>query len=304
MRLKRSSPLSGFTLIEALFAMTTLAIVALAIWRGIASLQQNSLALKDKAFASQKAIQIMEELRGVIGNSTANSGQAGILDNYDNGSATSAILTTRAEVTDPADPVSGNGNRKFLRQISVIQIPNEPLARRVYVRIFRASDMQPLAEAMSVLYTIQNQFVPTQVFDVYVLALENVPGWWSYLSTMKPTFDNVIQDLHTRNPGLEFRTHWITRLSYGRDPYYTPYVNSTTYTDVTASPWVYFYPGKMHFPGTGADFWYYPASYLLGKTNVDGTITNPGNYMLADQLTMPCVIRTRCPSMPAPPITR
>jgi prepilin-type N-terminal cleavage/methylation domain-containing protein len=274
---KRRGFQTGLTLIEVVIAMAVLAIIALGIAQGILRLHKDGQTLKDKTFASQKLIQMTEELRGLIAN--ASNPNIGVLDNYDNGTAYSSIMTTRQEVTDPADPISGNGDQKFLRQINIVQIPNEPLARQVYVKIFYKKDMLPIAQTMSVLYTIQNQFLPTQVYDVYVLCVENVPGWWSALWTMKPTFDSMLQDMQNRNPGLEFRIHYITQLSYGRDPSYRPYSNSTTYTDQTAPAYVYFYPGLMHLGAS--DFYYYPPNYISGNISQDGT--QAGLYPMADQ---------------------
>jgi len=136
---------------------------------------------------------------------------------------------------------------------------------------------------MSVLYTVAADYVPTQVFDLYILSLENVPGWWVNLSTMKPTLDSIIQDLEDRNPGLQFRVHWITRLAYGRDLSYTPYINAVTYTENSpAFPNVYFYPGLTK-NDSSQDINYFEPNNFLGRINVDGTVANPSSYSLADQ---------------------
>lgn len=269
---------SGLSLVEILIAMTLMALVALGVARGLYYMSSHSNHLRDKTFATQKAIQMMEELRGLIADSSV-----GVLDNYDDGAAYKTILTTSAGVTNPEDPLSGNKGLKYVRQINVVRLPNEDQARQVYVRVFEAGSRAPLAETMSVLRTIKNQYVPTQVYDAYILALENVPGWWSALSTMKPTFDNIIQDLQTRNPGLEIRPHYITRLAYGRDPYYTPYINGTTYTNTTAPPWVYFYPGLMQKSSPVQDFLYFDPDAIGGRLNVDGTIQHAASYSIADQ---------------------
>lgn len=270
---------SGLSLIETLIGMMIMALVALTVARNVMMFGTQSTSTKDKSFAIQKSIQMMEELRGLIATNNAN---IGVLDDYDNGTAFSDILTTDATVTDPADATSGNGNLKFKRQISVVSVPNEATARRVYVRVFYRDSGDLAAETMSILRTIRNDYVPTQVMDIYILALENVPGWWVAISSMKPMLDSILQDLETRNPGLELRTHWITRLSYGRDPYYTPYTNDTVYsTSTAASQWVYLYPG--HMVRSGADFYYYSPSNFGSRINVDGTVANASSYSLADQ---------------------
>lgn len=276
-KLRKTS--AGFSFIEVMIGMVVLALVALAAARGFLLINKQSVVVREKGFAMEKAIQMIEELRGLV----ASSSSVGVLDDYDDGTVLNPILTTRIEVTSAADPVSGNATGKYARRISVISLPNEPLARRVYVRVYRAAKEEVLAETVSVLRTLSNDYPPTQVYDVYVLSLENVPGWWVSLSTMKPMMDNIIQDLQTRNPGLEWRTHWITRLSYGRDPYYTPTINSTTKTNLVSPTHVYFYPGLMDKPSVG-DFYYYVPANFTARMKVDGTLqTGVYNYSLADQ---------------------
>ena len=269
----------GLTLIEVMIAMVILAAVMLSVGRNIMFLSKQSVDSQERAFAAQKAIQMMEELRGLISNT--NNATIGVLDDYDDGAVNNPILSTRSEVISASDILSGNGAGKYVRKVSVIQIPSEPLARRVYVRVFRASDLKPLAETVSVLRTVSNAFASSQVFDVYVIAVENVPGWWVALSEIRPTFDSIIQDLQTRNPGLEWNTHWITRMSYGRDPHYLPYINEASKTHVASPPYVYFYPGSMD--RQGVDFDYYIPSFFEGRVRVDGTIMNESSYVLADQ---------------------
>jgi len=222
----------GFTFVEVLISSVVLSLIVLAAVSYQTSSFNANTKLKDRAFATEKAIQMMEELRSYV-----NGGQEtniDVLDGYDDGAVFNPILTTDRKVIDATDPLSGNRNwrgaLRFLRQVSIRRLPEAPNARWVQVRVFYAKpgQSQPeesLAEVTSILKTVGNISVPTQALDVYILALENVPGWWSNMSTLRPMFDNSITDLENRNPGLEVHRHWITKLSYGRDPYYTPYVN-------------------------------------------------------------------------------
>src|SRR5213075_2984565 len=96
-----------------------------------------------------------------------------------------------------------------------------------------------------------------------------------------------MNDLESRQPGLQFRRHWIRKLSYGRDPYYTPYVNRAADSNQPIDS-VYFYPGLM--PSGSAVDNYYPPDFFTGRVNIDGTVTNgydatdnPLPYSLADQ---------------------
>jgi len=103
----------GFTLTEVLVAITVLAIVLLSIASGFSFSARQNVRIREKNFATQKAIQMMEEMRGLISN-TDNS-TIGILDNYSDGTGYNYVLTTNMNVTNPADPTSGNAGLVFKR---------------------------------------------------------------------------------------------------------------------------------------------------------------------------------------------
>jgi len=278
---------SGFTLVEVIIATLILAIATFSLVEIQTFMSRQSVAIKEKTFANQKAMQLMEELRSLVAG--AEKTDVSVLDDYDDGSQYSNILTTDKTVSRPEAPLSGNtaacGGWKYKRQISVVKLAEEPYARRVYVRLYRetcAGETDKLAEAMSVLKTIKSEYEPTQVMDVYIIAIENVPGWWSALSTMRPIFDSVMQDLQTRNPGLEIRAHWITRMAFGRDKLYRPYINSAAKTNAQAMPWIYFYPGRTE-KSDGNDFFFYDPDLFQAKMNIDGEQTNASSYALADK---------------------
>jgi prepilin-type N-terminal cleavage/methylation domain-containing protein len=280
----------GFSLTEVIIAMAILTIVSLSIMRIQAFMSVQSSRTNEKAFATQKVIQMMEELRSLVAGSETQN--INVLDNYNNGTAGySRILTTLQGITDPASKMSGNvkvsGNWKYLRQIVVNNMADDPHSRQVFVSVFRNSTSgadapkETLAQTSAILKTITADFVPTQSLDVYIIALENIPGWWSSLGTMRPIFGDVLQDMQIRNPGLALNTHWITRSAYGRDKRYTPYINSNSYTKDVAMPFVYFYPGKV-LDDNGNDYIYYDQSIIGGKINVDGVVDKPDTYALAD----------------------
>jgi prepilin-type N-terminal cleavage/methylation domain-containing protein len=255
----------------------------------------------DREFGTQKAMAILEELRALVQSTTEPSGL--VLDSFDDGTTPQAVLTT-LRIADsngnlvPVDPDhESSGNKTFnndwlyYRKIAVMRLPGAQSSdvRLVRVQILKntGSGLRPLAEVASVLSTVATQMPPTQVFDLYAIAVENVPGWWVYMSNLRPFVENFIQDLQARNPGLQFRTHWITKLSYGRDELYTPYMNDTA-DSTNAIDWVYFYPGRM--PTGSGDDRYYSTEYFASRLNVDGTIrntydatANPAPYALADQ---------------------
>jgi prepilin-type N-terminal cleavage/methylation domain-containing protein len=310
----------GMSLIEVLIALFLCSIVVLAAVTFISTSFGNTKRNKDKDFATQKAIAMMQELKSLIEDQ---GNDATLLDSYDDGplkffgdaAGESPVLTTRVDVTNPL--ASGSANIaynsdgspvdfKYLRHVSVQRLPGAQSSaiRLVNVKVFMNQDTDKdgypdlLAEVAGVIQTIASAFPPTQVYDVYLLAVENVPGWWVYMSNLIPFVQNAVSDLQARNPGLEFRTHWITKLSYGRDQQYRPYINEAADSQQASSGAnVYWYPGRMP---TGAvnpsnlNF-YYPPSGFNAWVHVDGAERNgylapaggdPGNpwpYTLADQ---------------------
>lgn len=284
----------GVTLVETLLALLLITIAMMAALVYCFSAMQGTRHNKDKDFAIQKAIAILEEMKGVVENNSDDAGA--VLDGYDDGATTSPLLTIEPLTTQPQDAGSGNyqvdaGRWKFERQISVQKFPSLQTSdvRLVNVRVYgwESGQRSLLAEVSSVIQTIADRFPPTQVYDVYCLAVDNVPGWWVYMANLVPFVERAIDDLESRNPGLEFRTRWIRTLSYGRDAEYVPSINTAT---AATSPidGVYFYPGLMESGSAVSS--YYVAGQFGGRIDIDGTeangydaTTNPLPYALADQ---------------------
>jgi prepilin-type N-terminal cleavage/methylation domain-containing protein len=282
---------SGMTLVEALVAMTIVGVIVVSSTRLVATAMRATRDNLNRQFATQKAISMLEELRALI--QTQSGGTTIVLDDYDNGTTNVALLTTQLNVTDPAHPTSGNrpigSGWLYSRRITVQKMKGANDLRLVNVKVFveEATGPRMLAEVAGVLSTIGQNAPPTQVYDVYLIAIENVPGWWLHMQNIVPFVEGAMQDLEARHPGLQFRKHWIRKLSYGRDPYYTPYVNKTEDSTV-AIPSVYFYPGKM--PSGSAVDNYYPPDFFNGQVAIDGVSANgydaaenPIPYVLADQ---------------------
>ena len=279
----------GLTLVEVLVSLGILGtIILFSVTMGTTAMrttQNNS----NKQFATQKAVAMMEELRALV--QTVEGANAIVLDDFDDGTTNQTVLTTRKDVTDPADPASGNtrigSEWLFERRVTVQRVKGVSDVRLVNVRVFvrDAGGLRPLAEVAGIVSTIGQNMPPTQEYDVYLIALENVPGWWVYMQNMIPFVDGAMSDLESRNPGLKFRKHWINKLSYGRDEMYTPYVNSGT-PSTDPIDYVYFYPGTL--PEGSAVGEYYPPDYFKGRVAIDD-INKPVNadnaapYTLADQ---------------------
>ncbi|OGS38710.1 MAG: hypothetical protein A2551_04135 [Elusimicrobia bacterium RIFOXYD2_FULL_34_30] len=132
--------------------------------------------------------------------------------------------------------------------------------------------------------TFASDYKPKQVMDVYIIAIENIPCWWSSSLIANPSLDTAIAEIQNKNPDLEIRTHRITRLAYGRDLQYTPYINTVTNTKNMnfTIPFVYFYPGLTNssWDAIGIDHLYYNADNIKGRLNVDNKIRT--GYTLCD----------------------
>lgn len=288
--LNKLNSIKGFSLVEVVIAMVLITVITLGIVQLQYFMSKHSVKMKDKVFATQKVMQMMEELRSLVVG--AERERIRVLDDFEDVDF-NTILTTQNGVNDPAAPLSGNisfvGNWKYIRKVTVDFIPGEAFARRVHVQVCRNCPVNPgtprevLAEASTILRTISAGYRPTQVYDVYVIAIENIPGWWTSVPQLRGIFTTIVQDMEIRNPGLTFRVHWITRSSYGRDPYYRPYINDAVNAqDVTAVPFAYLYPGLITDQnGNPMDF--FDESLFHSRINVDGNIINRHNYALCDQ---------------------
>jgi hypothetical protein len=284
LRGRTARPSRGFSLVELLIAGSVVAVAAMAGVAYVGRSTQNADYARDRIFARQKALSILAELRAYV---EGGKGEvAADLDGFDDGISQSATLSIQPDPNDPGAYVppdhklSANvldrGEWRWFRRITVVRFPgvNTRDLRVCTVRVFRhrAGEAMPgetMAEVSSVVRTIGDAYPTTQVYDVYLLALESVPGWWVYMDSIKPFIDATLNDLEARNPGLEFRTHWVTTAAYGRDELYAPYVNEARIsTDNT--PWAYVYPGKM--PGGLASTRYYVASNFRARMNLDGEL--------------------------------
>jgi hypothetical protein len=275
------------TLIEVLTSIAIMAVIIGLTSTMVSTMMRGTQDNINRQFATQKAVSMLEELRALI--QTQNGTTTVVLDDYDDGTTNQTLLTTQRSITDPAHPASGNtrvnGNWLFERRITVQRVAGASDLRIVNVKVFVREGSRPprqLAEVAGVLSTIGQNMPPTQVYDVYLVAIENVPGWWLYMDNVVPFVESAMEDLESRHPGLLFRKHWIRKLSYGRDPLYTPYVNSQLDSTQPINS-VYFYPGKL--PAGSPVENYYPPDIFTARVSVDGTVKNGGNlsYALADQ---------------------
>jgi prepilin-type N-terminal cleavage/methylation domain-containing protein len=278
----------GYTLIEMAIATLLMGVMATTVILANRFVNVQTVQNSDRTFATEKAIQMYEELRALV---NGNEKGIAILDNY-NQFVLDNVLTTDKSVDvtiggNPGDPLSGNiktdGHWRYSRIITVAPVANDTQGRRVSVKVFLyPGDNAPqtmtgtlLATVGGILRTSILPFEPTQVLDVYILQIGNIPSWWSVLPTLAADMDNAIADLQSRLTGLQIRAHYITRTSYGRDSLYQPEINSSaSAAESIHQSWVYFYPGYTE-QDSGGDGWYYDGNTSDQKNSVFLT----GNFM-------------------------
>ena len=278
----RRSLARGFSLVEVLMAAAVVAVATAAAVTHVVMGTRQADHARDAVFARQKALSILSELRAYV---EGGAGEvASDLDGFDDGIWFQPSLTISPDpdvpgaYLSPDHPISGNiqdrGQWRWLRRVNVRRFPGIVTRdlRICSVRMYRmrTGDVYPgekMAEVSSVIRTIGDAEPTTQVYDLYLLAIENAPGWWVYMDAIRPFIEATLTDLESRNPGLRFRTHWITRFGYGRDEEYAPYTNELR-DSRARTPWTYAYPGRL--PAGESAQRYYVATRMAGRVNVDG----------------------------------
>jgi len=287
---------AGFTFAELAFGLLILVISAVVLINHLAVNYQTTQSERDRVFAFSKAQAILSEIQNFVDRGTLEAVDLDVLDDGATNVTTLSIQTDTYGALVPADHVlSGNWQRDsqwmWSRRITV-----QPFAgadnrnvRYVTVRVYRRDTHgveRPLADLSAVINSAGQSFPTTQVYDVYLLAVENIPGWWVFMDSIRPFMESMITDLETRNPGLQLRTHWITKSSFGRNRLYRPYTNNVLDSNQLI-PDVYNYPGRM--PTGSASSFYYVPDNIKGRINLEGVDTNgydsdlnPHPYALAD----------------------
>lgn len=276
----RASLQRGFSLLEVVAASVILATAVAGAGSFQSAMLQKTTRNNDKTFASEKALQMYDEMRSFVQSNQESFITS--LDNFSDGNGYDWMLTTSSgSMDDPADPLSGNermeGNWRFIRQIQVDPVLNDDYARQVRVKVWRADPNdntkpsgQPLAAISGILKTNVDQYPPTQVYDVFMFTAENAPAWWVDIAALRPTFERLLDDLEFRNPGLRYRRHYVSRLGFGRDPFYLPYMNSAANANAQDIPWTYFYPGKISRTNPGLPIQEsYVEDYMHGRRRND-----------------------------------
>jgi type II secretory pathway pseudopilin PulG len=328
---------AGLSLIELVVAVGIMGILVVGATIYHTAAYKSTTLNQDRTFCIQKAIQMVNELREKTAGTdiTISLRPYDQINEDDNGNVTgesfSPILSVLAG-TDPTNsqivtnPLSSNTwlstRWKFQRQIDIKRFSytkkttsEEP--RLITVRCFydasndtgktsptdyTPSDYKggiPLAEVTTVMRNLGQNIPTTQAYDLYAIAVDNTPGWWVTLSTVRPVLANAINNLQALNPGLEYRVHWITRNAFGRDKSYTPFLNTKntitggTYDDIES---VYYYAGLLQTSNSTA-FWLFNPNFLTqGKMNF-GLLTNVGGLDVGNPMIGTTAAGTTDPSL-------
>ena len=149
----------GMSIIEVMVASTVLTGVVASAMTMQNMTFNRTISNNDKAFATQKAMQMFEELRAYV--QANRESDIAKLQNFSDGSSFNTILTTEKrelssatgntiyDLTNPADPLSGNRkmagtpNWTFLRQVQIKPVANDPNARYVSVAVWYADPQNP-----------------------------------------------------------------------------------------------------------------------------------------------------------------
>lgn len=285
---------SGMTIPELCLGLIVIVLVVSVLLGTLSTTHVSLRGHRDKVFAYSVAQGILAELTAMVEASTAEDPFDATA--YDDGTGSSPTLSITREggkLVAPDHPISGNiqrnGNWIWQRRININRMPG-PGSRNLYYVTVKVLKKAPQELVLASLSTVLNHsissFPSTQVYDVYLLAIDTIPGWWLSIDAARSHVEATLYDLESRNPGLEFRTHWITKASYGRNPVYRPYINATIDT-LQNIPEVYFYPGKL--PGGGSLTNAYSWDLIKGRLLTDqGEMhgydagRNPFPYAVAD----------------------
>lgn len=266
-----------FTLLEIMAATAITGVMVLSVLNFMTAQNNFIKSNRDKKYALLKANQILNELRTYIEDSGETTGNADTLDRLHNliPHPLLTIMPLPSGEENQYEIVLSNNIKhserehvsswRYLRTIQIAPI-GVGGTRQITVKIYKGSHFKdfpgnnlkdpidkngspyypkPLISLITVLPTIGDlDFESQQVYDFYNIAIENIPGWWVHMGELFPVAQSALDYVDSVNDGMTIRNHWITKLGYGRDRYYAPYLNVTqdTYQDVENA---FFYPGTL-----------------------------------------------------------
>lgn len=239
----------GFGLTEAMMAIGIVAAALLVLVQQLSIGFRESSSNEDRSFAYQKAAAILGEIQNSISLGVITTGDE-LLALAD--TKPQLVLTTRRDaeglVFAPEHPMSGNvksvGEWRWSRRVEVE--PHETTGQywcRVHIDLRDGAIWRGAASHAMLFSLLPPADAPEQVHDVYVLACAEAPGLWTDIAELRDHVESVCNEIAAQSQA-RFQLHWITRLGYGRDACYVPFVN-TTIPATQSSPAAYWMPGRL-----------------------------------------------------------
>ncbi len=204
---------------------------------------------RSEVFLDQKLDTLMLEVRAIARRSV----HVDDLNGWDDGDDLVPSLSFQkhdGDWLDPDDPFSGNrivGNQwLYARRLGIENLAGESqvdlrLARLEIYRYDKTRGYVLVRERRQIMGAGPTYEDAARVLDLYVLAIQNSPMTWDDPSDIRARLESRLLDLEARNPGTRIRTHWITKLAYGRDPFYRPVLSECEEADPASA---YVYPGR------------------------------------------------------------
>ncbi len=267
--------IAGSSFIELLFAIAMVSVSVTLLVQQVAISVREVNEDAELQFAYGKAIGLLAELQSDIDQrrittlADLDAMARPVLDPF---------LTTRP-VASPADIMSGNsktaqGEWRWYRTIELEVIPGVDRSRYARIELHRMNDRGTVlvAGGTAGIVSVPVTHNPSvKNYDVYVLALAEAPSLWMPLPALRAQLQTTASSIESANPNVRFRLHWISKMGYGRNELYVPYVNQQTAADA-AAPWAYWYPGKLA-AGNGAST-LYAAELFSGRVRTETGVLN------------------------------
>jgi len=239
----------GVSVLELILAITIVGIAILVLMQQLHLGNRANDWSRDRVFAHQKAIAMMTEVQVALERGDIPDGDE--LDALADHGPPNPVLTTLKLDGAPVAPdqeMSGNslrdGKWQWGRCLTVERFGDQEENRYLRIRVQRRTSSGAFTELAAVAGVVSlpvRASASVKVYDVYALAIDNVPSSNGSISALRSILTTAADEVS--RPGLRFRLHWIRCSGYGRDPVYTPYVNAETATGAVVPP-LFWYPGR------------------------------------------------------------
>ncbi len=282
----------GTTFVELMGAITIISLATLVMLQQLTISYREGTIQHERLWGYDKCTQILAEIQSAVERGTIPDAEAlhALAD-----TAYNPVLTTvpdqLGQPLPPDHAMSGNWQRLsrwvWARQIEVTSPPGQDRIRYIALRLAKYADngVPIVISSMTTVVTLPRRTYPsTTVYDVYALALAEVPSPLGPLPEVRSSLQSTLRAASSAASGVDFRIHWITRLGYGRELLYAPLFN----TDQIASevdPKLYWYPELVTSSARlfVSDYFTGRHRNATGMVNDYDSSTRPYPHAIADQ---------------------